>query len=485
MNLKIFLIFIIVFGLFFYSFRVSKTLVFNEDSARDALRILRLWQNKDITLIGPPISFTEHTTHEAYLGSLSLYIGMLGLLISHWAPIGAVLPNILLFSLSILIFYKSISYLTNEAGIIVFATILYALSPITVFYARFFWNPNLIIPVSVLFWFLAIKPAKSLKTSFFSYLFAGIVAGIMFNLHYLTLVPLLFFGLILIFKKQVYKFGVYFIGLILGCLPIIYFEVKNNFLLTRNIFIGFLANSSQVQLSLVEIGDKLLDVFLSIFGLVAIETKFPLGLEVQHNLLVILTITLLVILFVKHDKEKLNIFFWLPVVVASVITIYLSFGSLLRLRYLFSVYPILIYLISAYLNKIKPLNFLLFIPVISASTLILLNSASLDKNYLPLSKIEEISTKIINDDPTGNYNITENLGGDARSYSFRYFVEKDARNKPYNELKYYNLNTLYVISPNLDKIYSENRWEYYASGPWVLKETTDFGEVRLFRFEKI
>lgn len=86
--------------------------------------------------------------------------------------------------------------------------------------------------------------------------------------------------------------------------------------------------------------------------------------------------------------------------------------------------------------------------------------------------------------PDGAYNLTENLHGDARATVFRYFITRDALVKPQDELTYNNLSTIYVISPTLEKVYKEGRWEFTASSPWKMVFEKDFGEVNLYKFEK-
>ena len=153
----IFVIATLLVGLFSYSFNLRETYLFAGDTARDAFKAIKIWQDKEITLTGPPISFTEHTIREAYLGSLYLYIAILGLLVSKWDVLGIVLPNTVFFTLSIPLFYiLSFKFLSTFKQR-VFATILYSLSPLTITHARSFWNPNLIIPFSVLFWYLILK----------------------------------------------------------------------------------------------------------------------------------------------------------------------------------------------------------------------------------------------------------------------------------------------------------------------------------------
>lgn len=486
----IFLIIITLTGLFFYSYRLKETQLFRDDTARDTLRALRIWQNKELTLIGPPISFTQQTTREVYLGSLFLYIGLVGLLLANWDPIGAVLPNIFFFTLSIPFFYLLVSRLTDSFWKKVAAIILYTLSPITVTHARFFWNPNLIIPVTVFFWYLVFRKNKSQKANFLNPFLAGIIAGIMFNLHYLAVIPLVIYIFTLLIAKQISRGVSILVGLIIGSLPIIIFEIKNNFYLTESLYLNLVQGRGPGSINLLATINYLFNIFWSILGLRQSEIDFPtpfISGILNDPLLYVATLTVLVIaIFRKNNNSHIDRAFWPMMLSAILLTVYFSSGHPVRLRYLFSIYPILLWVIVEFIFRIGSFfaGALLFIPIIITSVMIITQQLNLQKNFIQLSLIEDICKEIVKDNPAGSYNITENLKGDARAMSFRYCVTKDAKVKPYDELSYYNLTSLYVISPSFDKIYKDNRWEFYASAPWDFVKSTDFGEVKLFKFVK-
>ena len=40
-----------------------------EDTARDSVRMIQIWQGKELTLIGPPASLGQRTDKEFFLGS--------------------------------------------------------------------------------------------------------------------------------------------------------------------------------------------------------------------------------------------------------------------------------------------------------------------------------------------------------------------------------------------------------------------------------
>lgn len=471
---------------FIFLFRLHETQLFINDTARDTLRALKIWQDKEITLVGASASFSEKTVKEIYFGSLYLYAAIAGMLVTRFSPIGAILPNTLLYTISVPIFFLLSSRFSKKKYFSIFSAILYALTPITVTHARFFWNPNLLIPLSVFFWYLALTPIDSKK--FIRNLFlSGIIVGIMFNLHYFSIIPILFFGLYLLFTKKIDHIIYLFSGFLIGSLPLIVFEFKNDFYLT-NAFVYNLGHGVKgLSHTPIYYLDNLGRILLSIFGLSHGEIPFPV-LQLPTVILLVVEI-IFIILFIKHllkKEAKNSLWLYLCLVPTIALTLYFSTYDL-YLRYLFSAFPLLILFVSDILiSKTHPrLAFILFIPIIFSNFKSVSTTISLKDGYLSLDTIEAISNKIVSDNPQGKYNITESIRGDARSTAFRFYLLRDAKIKPQSEISYGDLNTLYVVSPSIETTYKEGRWELAASGPKDIKETTDFGEVKLFRLERI
>lgn len=484
-----FLIVITLIGLFFYAFRLGSTQVFTNDTARDTLKALQIWQNKELTLIGPPASFSLNTIREVYFGSLYLYIGILGLIAANWHPLGAVLPNTILFTLSIPLFYL-FAIQSKDKFKSTIATVLYTLSPITVAHARFFWNPNLIIPFATLFWLLITRISKNNKINTFYSVSAGLVAGIMFNFHYITILPIIGYLLILFIGKQRLKVLLVLSGSLVTSLPILIFELKNNFYLSQSVWFNLSNIQSGLQpqkLAILHKLDQLINIFRAILGFKPAEIDYP-TLFTPNLIMLVSTVLIICLIIILNRKQiyQFNSSYIFPLIISIVITIYFSFEKDLLIRYLFVTYPLLIWLITTifYNPKYKFLSLLIFIPVIYSSTYILYDDPKLGKSYIALQEIEKICQKIVQDLPQARYNITENIRGDARAMAFRYCLNKDTKVKPQDELSYTGLSTLYVVSPSLEKIYQEHRWEFTASSPWELVKSQKIDSIYLFKFIK-
>lgn len=477
---------IIAFSIFLYSFRLKETQVFIHDIVRDTLRALTIWQNRELTLIGPPASFSINAFREFYFGSAFLYIGLIGLVLNKFDPVGAVLPNVFFFTLSIPLFYLLLSRYSNDNYKKLFATLLYAISPVTVAHARFFWNPNLIIPFSVAFWFLVERKYLQQRSRLVGYFLAGIFAGIIFNFHYFATIPVVVYLLSLLYHKQFKSIIALKSGFLLSLTPFIIFELRNNFYLTQAFIYNF-QRGTGIPTDFLRWPKLLFRTLLSPLGSATGEISFPiLPGQTEWGFYLSGTVFLVVILWhlIKRFKE-INKTLYLVVLVSILATLYFSTQDL-YLRYLFAAYPLLIWLLADSINtfKFRTFQLLSFIPILYSSISITLVEPQLAKDYLPLSTLEQAGRAVVEDNPTGKYNLSENTYGDAQALALRYYVQRDATVKPQDITQYSDLNTLYVLSPSLDKIYIDNRWELSASGPKTLEKITDLGEIKLFKFVK-
>jgi len=480
---KNYLIILLIFIAFiFYVINLKGSLGFFDDTARDTLKTLGIIKEKKITLIGPPLSFGLFSIREVYFGSLSLYIAAIGLLMGKLDVTGAIYPTIFFFNISIYFFYQLIKYLTTSKKTQIISTIIYALSPATVTFARFFWNPNLIIPFSVFFWLLILRSYSSEKRKVFGFVFAGVIGGIMVNFHYVSLLLIILCFLIFLFKRKILLSIALITGLLISSLPLILFELKHQFYLTQALIYN-LTQKGTAEYS----GDKIMHFFsgmLVILGLKPSEISHPtVNLNITFTYLTIVILLYLMIKSfstIKKDRKILLI----PLLLMNLVAVIMS-KQIYNIHYLFPVYPLLVWYIGHLISQIKiSAAVFIIIPImLYSSFLIPYDAHNIKKDYLSITKIEEISSYIVRDNPTPPYNLTENITGGAQAIPFRYVLTRDAKVQPNDKLSYAGLKTLYVVTADINRTYKENRWEFYATSNKVLIKTVDFGEVKLFKFE--
>jgi hypothetical protein len=232
-----------------------------------------------------------------------------------------------------------------------------------------------------------------------------------------------------------------------------------------------------------------MDVLLYIFGLGPYQYFFPSLVEIDFKYRIVFGtfagIAFIYYLLKKQDRIKPDL---IIVILASLLFgWYFEKFHLIGLRYILSAYPIFIIALVAFISSFG--TYLLLIPTIPMLILsIKIITHRLDytnrDDYLPLERVEEISNAIVEDNPTGRYNVTENILGDARSLSFRFYLLRDAEVKPQPVEIYDSIDTLYVITPSLERTLEEGRWEFSASGPKEIAWEKSFGDLKLFKFVK-
>lgn len=417
-----------------YFFHLRESLVFIADVARDTTRALELWKYKEITLIGPPASFGQSGTQQIFFGSLSLYLGAAGLVMGGLDPVAASYISGALFVAAIPALFIFLRLLIKDELASKLGVLVYAISPLTVTHARFFWNANFLIPFAIFFAYCASKK---------NYLLAGLIAGLMINFHYVTIVYGMGYIVYLLGKRNYRSAVAVCLGIVIASLPLLVFELRNEFYLTHAV----LFNSTHGAGSLVQLikglFQSVLLIPLTFVGIVPAEISYPT-------------------FFSLTPSE-------------------FSYNA----RYLFPVYPLVIAGIVYAFMRMRKLSFIFGVIFFMLATSVrTVMHTPTSREYISLNTIEKIASAIIKDQPQAPYNITENIIGDARAISYRYFLLRDAAVQPESIEHYTNLDTLYVVSPSASKVYKEKRWEFTATPKLKLKHDTTIDTMHLFTYKK-
>ena len=237
--LLIFIGFILIRSLHFVDF-----LNWSQDQAECGMAALDIWRNKKLTLIGPQIS-ASFEGRLLFQGPITYYLFLIFLLAGNWDPVKASYLFMLFASFLIFPLFYGVKKLTNKkvAYIIV---LIYSFIPYYINYTRFLWNSTLQLTFSILFiyFFSFYQKSKNLKYFFISSFFLGLL----FQFHYqFILIILIFFIYFLFFKKiSIKEWFIFILGIILGFLPLIIFELKHQFYNTKTAIL-FLKNWSRVD----------------------------------------------------------------------------------------------------------------------------------------------------------------------------------------------------------------------------------------------
>lgn len=236
----LFILFLVIRSIYF-----AEHLNFSGDQATHSTIVMKLWEDKKITLIGNQITSLRLGERMIFQGPFVYYFMMIFLVIANFEPITASYLFTIFCGLMIFPLYFGIKKLIgkNSAMILV---IIYSFYPYYLEYTRFLWNPNSqfsLIPILI---FLMAK-LKDNRT-YFRMILMAIFLGLMLQLHYQFVFVIIGIFIYYIFVEKIsLKYSLLYIaGIIIGMSPLILFEVRNSFYTTNTIFL-FLNNRDSLQ----------------------------------------------------------------------------------------------------------------------------------------------------------------------------------------------------------------------------------------------
>ncbi|MCX7997036.1 MAG: glycosyltransferase family 39 protein [Patescibacteria group bacterium] len=484
---------IIGIGLLFSTLNLRDTYWFAADMARDTLASLRILQNRDITLIGPPLSFGQYGTREIYFGSLSYYFGAAGLALFRLDPLGPVYINSVLMLAGLTAFWILARRYLKSEWLALTALALYAFSPVVVAHLRFYWNPNFILSLAPVLW-LGYELARdhSGRQAFAAAAIAGLAGGMIINLHYFAAPVVCAAAAALFAQNKKQSAGFYLFGLLLASLPLLAFELKNNLYLTQAVLFNVFRGESYAGVAGTPWYRKIFDVFRIIpvtLGLDHEVTRLPLLVQLPSPVVVITGIAVMGLLANRArltGRTDILIFLGLAAVVTGLFS-----QEDLYIRYFFVSLPLLFLLLADLFSRFRVAGAASFLVILLVSSQLVTfrihGIARPDAPYPSIIDFERAAEKIRNDQPEGAYNITEHFVGDARATALRFFLERDPSiPKPQDVTQYANLDTLYVFSPDLETVYRDNRWEFRATEGLVLRESYPIREnAYLYTFSTV
>ncbi len=241
------IVFILLIASFLRFYNLNKWLVWGMDQEYEAYIVKNIVSLRHFPLIGVNVSDTG-----VYLGPFFIYFATLPFMIFQGNPVGWAITASLMGIVVCLLIYKIGKAMFSEtAGY--FGAFLYAVSFLTTFYDRQFWNPSLVPFFSLFIGYLlyTILQGQTHKLLILSLAFG---LAIQTHLSILVFLPLIIYVLWLKrheFSKRVIIFSI--IIFILLQSPLILFELRHGFLnskATINLINRF--NTSQLSSSYTE-----------------------------------------------------------------------------------------------------------------------------------------------------------------------------------------------------------------------------------------
>lgn len=342
---------ILLLASFLRLYKISDYMTFLGDEGRDVLIVKGILEG-DFTLLGPRASAGDFFTGPIYYYFMAPFLWLFRL-----DPVGpAVMIAILGIVTVFLVYFLGKRVFGQNAGLV--AAFLYTISPLVISYSRSSWNPNPMPFFSLVFLLVLYKALKQGKKVLFFVL--GILYGVMLQLHYIELfMGVIFFTIILfyqilydrskIFVRLFVRYGLIFLGFLVGFSPFLAFEIRHGFPNLQTIF-RFVLNQESTGNTIDRpfyIGIP--DVFQRLFG--RLLTGFPPPEQ-----------------FVFYDQTLLTVWYWgtIALGIASFVMIFTIKDKLFRLMllcwliigvFLFGFYQKAIY--DYYFEFLFPLPFLL------------------------------------------------------------------------------------------------------------------------------
>lgn len=270
---------ILLLGASLRLYRIGEYLTFLGDEGRDVLVVKRMIVDHKFTLLGPTTSVGA-----MYMGPIYYYFITPFLWLANFDPVGPAVMVVLFAVATLFLLFKIGSeFFDTKVGLV--AAFLYATSPLTIFYGRASWNPN-IVPFFALTLVYGIYKTI-IKKEFRWFFLVGLSLGVLIQLHYVTLLflPFIFLSLLFIrFRIPLRSYLVSFSAFLLSYFPFLLFELRHQFVNTQSL-LRFVSNqqADQTKPLGVSIMSTMADVFVRVFWrLLIIEnaelTKIFIGL---------------------------------------------------------------------------------------------------------------------------------------------------------------------------------------------------------------
>ncbi len=240
-------LFVLVLAAFFRFYKIDQYMIFLGDEGRDAEVVKAMVDVRHFPLIGPPTSVGN-----IYLGPLYYYMMFLSMVFFGLSPVA---PSIMVAMIGVLtvalIYYLGKNFFSRKSGLI--AAFLYAISPVTISYSNFSWNPNPLPFFALLSVFGLYKIHKS--GNFFWLILTAISLAASLQMHYLALIliPII----VILFNDVLYKWHQKKLhkNLILGVVlslaaflilmsPLFWFDLRHDFLNLKGALYLFFATNT-------------------------------------------------------------------------------------------------------------------------------------------------------------------------------------------------------------------------------------------------
>jgi 4-amino-4-deoxy-L-arabinose transferase-like glycosyltransferase len=307
------LVVILIIASFLRLYKISDYMEFLGDQGRDVVIIKDFLKNGNLFFIGPQTSIGN-----MYLGPFFYYLIAPSLFLSNYSPVGpAIFIALINIATIALVFFITKKWFNQKAAYI--AAFLYAISPVTIKYSNFIWNPNVIPFFSLLFVYFFFESLKSKRYHYFIY--ASLSFVMVLNSHYLglALLPFIglfwFFNLIKFIRSKSIQLKPFLINTSLAVLvflisltPQILFDIKHNGQNIKSLITFFAYRETTVNIKAYKAIPELPSLFNQI------NTRLLAGKNETTGLIISIVFVIGLSILILKSKKRKNpfwiVFFW-------------------------------------------------------------------------------------------------------------------------------------------------------------------------------
>lgn len=215
---------------------LNKNYIFGFDQGRDYLAVKNIVVNHKLTLIGSEIGAGSAGFQGIFHGPFYYYFLSLPFALTNGDPYSGIVLMFLFGMSSVIFSYFLGKRIFGVAGGMA-AAFLIAISPILVSQSRFVWNshPSTFF-ILLTFYFVYLSYKKENKFIFFSSFFAGFIYNFELAISIPLSICLVLFYMFVLKLRDIKKYLILFIGFAIAFSPMIFFEIRHNFMALRGIF---------------------------------------------------------------------------------------------------------------------------------------------------------------------------------------------------------------------------------------------------------
>lgn len=467
------LIFIVAAGIILRFYRLPEYVIFLGDQGRDAIIIKRILTLEHFPAIGPTTSVGQ-----VYLGPFYYYFIAPWLLLFWFNPLGLAFGVAFFSSLSVLITYFVVKELFNE-NVALLSSFFTAFSSTLVEYSRFSWNPNLLPVFTLLTVYFFVKAFESKKWQY--YIVSGAFLSFSIQLHYLALIllpPVAFLFILRFFEERKLKETVKEVGITAGSflffsLPLVIFDLRHDFLNSRN-FITFFKESSPVATN------KLLS-FLDSFSILNQYTFLTPINKILSGVVLLCVFFLFITSFSKKNALRIFLVFFIFLLLG--ISLY---GGPKYPHYFQTLYPIYFVVISYLLSFLLTVSLGSLFIIIFLLSFLFLNSRGYDflfkRHTNQINRAANVAKIIFDHVSQKKFTLTA-LPNQYSDTSFRYFLEI-WRKKPIEKESLEKGIELFIVCEEKCNPMDSPQWDiaYFAArkvvGVWKTYDVTIYKLTR-------